>query len=45
LISLIALLSLLLLLPPALVPAATSAAASAELPVVCGRLLQRALLQ
>jgi len=44
-----ALVSLVTLLPPALLPAPTSAAAaataavSAELPVVCGRLLQRTL--
>jgi len=46
LVSLVSLVSLLSLLPPALLPAPTSAAAaavSAELPVVCGRLLQRTL--
>jgi len=42
LVSLVSLVSLLSLLPPTLLPAPTSAAAaavSAELPVVCGRLL------
>jgi len=47
LVSLVSLVSLLSLLPPALLPAPSSAAAaaavSAELPVVCGRLLQRTL--